>query len=136
MAIDEDVRKKMKSGMRKGMNKAAIRLKNKTKKILKSSLPRANKQGSKFSDKLIDGVRVTKYKELSKFGALSGVHIMGIRDKGSGTYRLRFFEGGTDERGIGLHFRRYKRKGGTYPVKSHSTGKIKASTGNPPRIPA
>lgn len=46
-----------------------------------------------YIDKLSDGVMSSKVKEGSII-----VHIMGTRKKGSGTYRLRFFEGGTKER--------------------------------------
>ena len=46
-----------------------------------------------YIDKLSDGVMSSKVKEGSII-----VHIMGTRKKGSGTFRLRFFEGGTKER--------------------------------------
>ena len=46
-----------------------------------------------YIDKLSDGVMSSKVKE----GSIV-VHVMGTRKKGSGTFRLRFFEGGTKER--------------------------------------
>ena len=49
----------------------------------------------KYSDSLYDAIRMTKIQD---DGELIKVHIMGSRKSGSGTYRLRFFEGETQER--------------------------------------
>lgn len=46
-----------------------------------------------YIDKLSDGVMSGKVKDGSVV-----VHVMGTGKKGSGTFRLRFFEGGTKER--------------------------------------
>lgn len=51
-------------------------------------------QNSKYSDRLIDGIRTTSLKDDDTIG----VHILGSKAKTSGTYRLRFFEKGTKER--------------------------------------
>lgn len=48
----------------------------------------------KYNDTLIEGVRTTAIKD----GDTIGVHILGTRASGSGTFRLRFFEHGTKER--------------------------------------
>lgn len=50
-------------------------------------------QNEKYSDRLIDAIRTSKVRN----GEVT-VHIMGSRNATSGTYRTRFFEGGTKER--------------------------------------
>lgn len=50
-------------------------------------------RSSKYNDRLIDAIRASKVKD----GSIV-VHTMGTRAKMSGTYRMRFFEGGTKER--------------------------------------
>lgn len=57
------------------------------KDALKRVLPNATKSNSNYKDKLIDGVMRSKPHD----GEVK-VHILGTRSKGSGTYRLRFFE--------------------------------------------
>lgn len=121
--ISKNFSKAVIRGRRKGMNKVATEIKKTTKQLVKSSLPKAASSNSKYSDKMIDAVRTTKYKESTLVGeAIAGVHIMGTRKTGSGTFRLRFFEAGTSERFVKTHKR--KGKNGTYTVKGHSTGKV------------
>ena len=50
---------------------------------------------------------------------------MGIRKKGSGTFRLRFFESDTAKRFIKDHERKNRKNGGKHKVKRHTTGRIK-----------
>ena len=52
---------------------------------------------SGYKDKLIDAVRVSRVQS-SGDEVTTKVHIMGVRSSGSGTFRARFFEGGTKER--------------------------------------
>ncbi len=78
------------SALRKGANI----IKKQTQTSLKSTGIAYGKQNPKYIDKLIDGIRVTSVKDDDTVG----VHIMGSRSTGSGTFRLRFFEKGTKER--------------------------------------
>lgn len=50
-------------------------------------------RSEKYNDRLIDAIRTSKVRD----GAVV-VHTMGTNAKGSGTFRMRFFEGGTNER--------------------------------------
>jgi len=74
------------------LRKGAQVLKKNTKSNLKSTGIRIG-VNPLYIDKLSDGVMSSKVKEGSII-----VHVMGTRKKGSGTFRLRFFEGGTKER--------------------------------------
>jgi len=66
--------------------------------LFKQRLPAATKRSQNFSDRLIDAIRSSKIKN-EGLGELSlKVHTMGNRKKGSGTFRARFFESGTQDR--------------------------------------
>ena len=122
--ISKELKKCIIKGRKKGMMNAVRKIRNKTKSILKNVLPNSTKPNTKYNDKLTDGVRISKYRELPNNESVASVHIMGTRSKGSGTFRLRFFENDTAER----HTKGYKRKsknGLMYHVKGHNTGKIK-----------
>jgi len=73
--------------------KAALRaggqlIKRKVKKEVGSTIPGSKRNTSgTFMDKLIDAVRVTKPQD-----GYVKYHILGVRSKKSGTFRLRFFE--------------------------------------------
>ena len=77
---------------KKALRKAANELRKTSRANLRKELPKANKKG-KYNDTLIDGVRSSVY-EVTE-GMEAKVHIMGKRSSGSGTFRTRFFEGGT-----------------------------------------
>lgn len=125
--VSEKFRKEIVKARRKGMNKVATDLKKETKPLIKNNIHNATKANSKYNDKLIDAVRVSKYKDVDLLGeAIAGTHIMGIRKKGSGTFRLKFFENGTKNRYIKDHKRKSK-NGLIYRVSGHSTGKIKST---------
>ncbi len=123
-SISDDLRKEIVKGRKRGMMKAVRNIRNKTKSLLKRLLPNSTKSNPKYNDKLIDAVRVSKFREIDFLGeSVASVHIMGTRSKSSGTYRTRFFENGTVDR----HTKDYKRKsksGKLYHVKGHRTGKI------------
>lgn len=124
--ISDELRKEILKARRRGMNKAAMKIRNKTRSLIKSSFPAATKSNSKYSDKIIDGVRVSKYRESSLVGeAVAGVHVMGIRKSSSQTFKLRFFEGGTAERFTKSYKRKNRANGGVHNVKAHRTGSIK-----------
>lgn len=77
----------------KALKRAAYVMRENIKKALISVLPKATEQNPKYNDRLVDGVVMTKPKN-----GMIYVHILGIRDSKSGTYRLRFFEGRTKDR--------------------------------------
>ena len=125
--VSDSFKKEILKARRTGMNKAVRTIKNTTRKLIKSLFPNATKEtNSKYSDTIIEGARVSKYRESSLVGeAVAGVHVMGLRKKGSGTFRLRFFEGGTDKRFTKDYKRKNKKNGGMHHVKGHYTGSIK-----------
>lgn len=121
----DELRKEVIKARKRGMNKAAQKIRNATRSLIKSKLPNASKPNPKYDDKMIDGVRVSKYKESTLVGeAVSGVHIMGTRKKGSGTFRLKFFEDGTDNRQTESYYRTNPYSGKKHKVKGHSTGSV------------
>lgn len=79
----------------KAVNKAAARLKQNIQDALRKDMPSAAQKsaGSKYKDRLIDAVRIGRWRG-SQNVVQRSVHIMGIRSKESGTFRLRFYEGG------------------------------------------
>lgn len=76
------------------LNKSANVLKQNTQRNLAEVLP-ASLTANKYPDALITAVMRSKY---DKKKASVKVHIMGNRNKSSGSFRLRFFEGGTNDR--------------------------------------
>lgn len=56
-------------------------------------MPNASKRNPKYSDTLLDAIKVSVWEDNN--GAYSKVHTMGSKKKTSGTFRARFFEGGT-----------------------------------------
>lgn len=124
--ISDELRKEVLKARKRGMNKAMTKIKNETRKLIKFK----HSSDSKYSDSLKDAARVSKYRDSSLVGeAIAGVHVMGIRKKGSGTFRTRFFEMGTDERHIPTHKRKNRKNGGYSTVQGHSTGAIKPARG-------
>lgn len=86
--------KEIDKAARTALNKAANTLKKNTQRTLANALPAALTSG-KYPDALVAGVMRSKY---DKNNSMVKVHVMGTRTTGSGTFRLRFFEGGTKER--------------------------------------
>ena len=122
--IDENFKKEVLKARKRGMNKAVSKIRNRTRRLIKSSFKKST--SSKYNDTLAEGARVSKYKDSSLVGeAIAGAHIMGIRKKGSGTFRLRFFENGTVKRFVKDHDRKNRKNGGKHKVKGHTTGRIK-----------
>ena len=80
---------------KRSLNKAANHLKKDAKKLFKTKLPAATKRNPNYNDRLIDAVRSSKVKEKGLGELILKIHVMGNRKKGSGTFRARFFEGGT-----------------------------------------
>ena len=99
------------SALRKGANI----IKAQTQTSLSATGIAYDKQNPKYTDRLVDGIRVTSIKDDDTIG----VHIMGSRSSGSGTFRLRFFEKGTKDR----YAKTYK---GAPLKKKKRLGKIKS----------
>lgn len=109
----EDVMKVMPRAERSALSKAASVLKKHIRNSMNNAMSAARKRSPKYTDRLIDAIRSTKFKD----GAIT-VHIMGTRKTGSGTFRTRFFEKGTKDR----YAKTYKGK----PLKKpRYLGKIK-----------
>lgn len=90
--ISKKLTKEVLKARRRGMNKAASKIRNTTRKLIKSSLPNA------AHSEIINAARVTKYREDKTLGeAVAGAHIMGANQKGSREYILRFFEDSSTE---------------------------------------
>ena len=83
---------------KKALGTIAANYKKTVKDFFTGAMPVANRPSqSGYKDKLIDAVRVSKVQS-SGDEVTTKVHIMGVRSSGSGTFRARFFEGGTKER--------------------------------------
>lgn len=78
---------------KKVLRKAANVVKKEAKSRLRQALPNASKRNPKYSDTLLDAIKVSVWEDNN--GAYSKVHTMGSRKKTSGTFRAKFFEGGT-----------------------------------------
>ena len=87
--------KEMKGVVKKAIGKAEKELKTQTVTNLISSINERGRSRFMYDDSIEDAVMASKVK--GDYGEeLEGkVHIMGTRDKGSGTYRARFLEKGT-----------------------------------------
>ena len=83
---------------KKALGTIAADYKKTVKDFFTGAMPVANRPSqSGYKDKLIDAVRVSRVQS-SGDEVTTKVHIMGVRSSGSGTFRARFFEGGTKER--------------------------------------
>lgn len=68
-----------------------------TKQNIQSRFPNSSSANPNYSDKIIDGLR--SYVKKNDIYETEGiVHILGTRNKGSQTYKLRFYENGTQPR--------------------------------------
>ena len=91
-SIDE-VSKVMSKAESSALRKGANLIKKNVRSSVRSSDFDSTSRNPNYTDRLIDAVRSSKVKD----GSIK-VHVLGTRSSGSGTYRLRFFEGGTKER--------------------------------------
>ncbi len=83
---------------KKALGTIAADYKKTVKDFFTGAMPVANRPSqSGYKDKLIDAVRVSRVQSTGD-EVTTKVHIMGVRSSGSGTFRARFFEGGTKER--------------------------------------
>lgn len=82
---------------RKMVQAASRRLYKETESNIKTKFPNAANTNPNYSDRVIDGLRMYVMKN-DEAAAQSVVHIMGTRAKQSQTYKLRFYENGTNDR--------------------------------------
>ena len=78
------------------VNKGLSLIKKQTKTNLRASFPAAFRRSPLYIDTMSEGVRSSL--DVHAYGVLGKVHVMGKKSAGSGTFRLRFFEGGTKDR--------------------------------------
>lgn len=97
-AFCELTQKEMKTVVKKAIGKGATELKKQTKSNLSSSMNQRGRSGNLYNDEIEDAVRVIKVNGEYGEELEGGVHIMGTRKSGSGTYRARFLEKGTQDR--------------------------------------
>lgn len=98
--LTEIAPKEIDKAIRKGMRKGLQQHRKQVISNLKTSIPKANKRNPLYSDRLVDAVKIrAKNDRDSQTGVIIGkIHVMGSQKKGSGTFRTRFFEGGTKDR--------------------------------------
>lgn len=89
--MEEDIHKAKQSALRH----AGLVLKNAIKQSFSTSGIKDTGKSGKYSDRLIDAIRQSPVNGADTSVAVS---ILGVRDSSSGTFRLRFFEGGTKVR--------------------------------------
>ena len=113
------------SAIQKTANEVKIDVKSK----FKDKLNAADNPNPKYTDVLLDAVRQganSKYPATPSF-AKTIVHILGSGAKGSMGFIARFFEGGTQDRGLKDQMRRVSRKKNSEKYvakKKHFKGKI------------
>lgn len=91
--------KEMDKVAKAAVGKGASIIAKQTKTNLKSRLPASRVRNvTKYKDTLVDAVKTSVFKKKGTTPNEGKVHIMGTRDKYSGTFRTRFFELGTDDR--------------------------------------
>lgn len=98
--LTEIAPKEIDKAIRKGMRKGLQTHRKQVIQNLKTSLPKAVKRNPMYNDRLVDAVKIrAKNDRDAESGVIIGkIHVMGTQKKGSGTYRTRFFEGGTKDR--------------------------------------
>lgn len=89
----EDVLKVMSRAESSALRAGASVIRRTARQNAKSTGVKVMARSEKYTDRLIDAIRASKVKD----GSIV-VHTMGTQAKGSGTFRMRFFEGGTKER--------------------------------------
>ena len=96
-AFEQLTAKEMKKALTQGLRKASTKVRTAIRKELRKSVNGSNKVNPKFNDTLEQGVRTTNVKEVDG-NIITHVTISSNNKKGSGSYRLKFFDKGTNER--------------------------------------
>ena len=121
--LDQLSGKEMMSAQRRALSRAGRLLYKKTQQNAASSVPKVRQPNPKYSDTMYEGVRMSVTQE-KDFRWYFKVHILGTRKKTSGTFRLRFFEGGTVPRKTRYSYT--DKLGRTYPA-GLNRGSLKAT---------
>lgn len=108
---------------RRALTRAGNDIRKDAKQRFKSKLPAATKRSDKYKDRLIDAIRFSKMKNTGSGELNLVVHTMGSNKKGSGTFRARFFEKGTNDRvtrkgytdSLGRHYPQGQNRGRLQP---------------------
>lgn len=111
--IDKLSGKEMMKAQKRSLSRAGRLLYKQTRRNVSTLVPKPRVPNPKYSDTLYDAVRMGVYED-SNFKWFLKVHILGSRKKTSGTFRLRFFEGGTVPRKTKNTYT--DRLGRTYPA--------------------
>jgi HK97 gp10 family phage protein len=88
----------MTRAIKRALNRAAAQLQRLTRSNLSSMIKSDTGGNGKYNDRLSDGVMRRSAKAAYDEEMSTVVHVMGRQASGSGTFRLRFLEGGTKER--------------------------------------
>ena len=120
--IDRLSGKDMSKAQKRALSRAGRLLFKQAKQNVASMVPNARTSNPKYSDTLYDGVRIGVQQD-SDFRWFVKVHVLGSRSKTSGTFRLRFFEGGTVPRKTKNAYT--DKLGRTYPA-GQNRGQLKA----------
>ena len=110
---------------RRAMRKGANYLKTEGRKTFRKKLPAASKQGSKYSDKLVDAIISTVYVQGSTTTSFK-VHNAGTRKSESGTFRARFFEKGTKRKSGKQHIKPLNYMQETVPKMNQAMEKVES----------
>lgn len=105
--------KEMMSAQRRALSQSGRILLKKARQNAVSLVPNVRQPNPKYSDTMYDAIRMKVYQE-DDFRWYFKVHILGTRKKTSGTFRLRFFEGGTAPRKTRYEYT--DKLGRTYPA--------------------
>lgn len=118
----DDFADELKEKVKFTLIKGAYQVQDKARDLFRNKIPKADNVNDKYEDSLLDGIFAGKY-ENDKIK----VTALGNRDKYSGTFRTRFFVGGTKDREVGYGYRMTK-NGIKYVEykKPHKLGKIDA----------
>lgn len=105
--------KEIMSAQRRALSQSGRILLKKARQNAVSLVPNVRQPNPKYSDTMYDAIRMKVYQE-DDFRWYFKVHILGTRKKASGTFRLRFFEGGTAPRKTRYEYT--DKLGRTYPA--------------------
>lgn len=98
---------------KRALSRAARLIYKKAQQNAVSSVPKVRQSNPKYSDTMYDAIRMSVYEDKDYTWHFK-VHILGSRKKTSGTFRLRFFEGGTVPRKTRYSYT--DKLGRTYPA--------------------
>lgn len=111
-------KREMKKALTKGLRAGLNAIKKQAVINLKSRVKGASKRNDRYNDTLASGIRLSKFKEDNN-EIIGNVKISSKRNKGSGSFRLKFLENGSNS------IRYVKKYRGKQLTKKASRGKLK-----------